>query len=82
MAFKRSWAHVKRAAEPTTFQGKYSLKRVAGLSDIGKECFVIPLDMENGYSCLPYHTLKKNDSEGFHGSTFNSVKIKCKKIRF
>lgn len=79
MAFKRSWAHVKRAAEPTTFQGKYSLKRVAGLSDIGKECFVIPLDMENGYSCLPYHTLKKNDSEGFHGSSFNSVKIKCKR---
>ena len=79
MAFKRSWTHVRRAAEPTTFAGKYGLKRVAGLTDVGKECFAIPLDMANGYSCLPYHTLKKNDSEGFHGSTFNSVKITCKR---
>ena len=79
MAFRRSWSHVKRAAEPTTFAGKYGLKRTGGLTDVGKECFVIPLDMANGYSCLPYHSLKKNDSEGFHGSPFNSVKITCKR---
>ena len=79
MAFKQSWAHVKRAAEPTTFQGKYGLKRTAGMEKEGNECFVIPLDMAAGYSCLPYHSLKKNDNEGFHGSTFNSVKITCKK---
>ena len=79
MAIKRSWAYVKRAAEPTTFAGKYGLKRVAGLTDVGKECFVIPLDMANGYSCLPYHTLRKNDSEGFKGSSFDSVKITCKR---
>lgn len=79
MAFRRSWSHVRRVAEPTTFSGKYGLKRVAGLSEVGKECFAIPLDMANGYSCLPYHSLKKNDSEGFHGSTFNSVKIICKR---
>lgn len=80
MAFKRSWAHVKRAPEPTTFQGKYSLKRTAGMDRVGTECFVIPLDMAAGYSCLPYHSLKKNGDEGFHGSTFNSSKITCKRF--
>ena len=80
MAFKRSWAHVKRAPEPTTFQGKYSLKRTAGMDRVGTECFVIPLDMAAGYSCLPYHSLKKNGDEGFHGSTFNSSKIACKRF--
>lgn len=79
MAFKRSWAHVKRAAEPTTFQGKYSLKRAAGMSEVGSKCYVIPLNMVEGYSCLPSHSLKKNDNEGFHGSTFNAVQIACKK---
>lgn len=78
MAFKQSWSHVKRASEPTTFQGKYGLKRAAGLEKEGSECYVIPLDMASGYSCLPYHSLKKNDNEGFHGSTFNSVKIACR----
>ena len=79
MAFKQSWSHVKRASEPTTFSGKYGLKRAAGLDSEGKECFVIPLDMASGYSCLPYHSLKKNDSEGFHGSPFASTKITCKR---
>lgn len=80
MAFKRSWAHVKRAAEPTTFQGKYSLKRAGGMSEVGSKCYVIPLDMAEGYSCLPSHSLKKNDNEGFHGSSFNSVQIACKRF--
>lgn len=79
MAFRQSWSHVKRAAEPTTFVGKYGLKRTGGLTDVGKECFVIPLDMANGISCIPHHTVKKGSTEGFKGSTFASTKIVCKR---
>lgn len=80
MAFKQSWSHVKRAAEPSSFVGKYSLRRIAGMDKKGTECFIIPLDMAEGYSVLPYHSLKKNDSEGFHGSSFSSVGIACKRF--
>lgn len=80
MAFRQSYSAVKKTAEPTTFVGKYSMKRVAGLDDVGKEAFIIPLDMDNGYACIPHHVVRKNGDKGFKDSTFNSTKIACHKF--
>lgn len=79
MAFKQSYSKpARRSSEPSTFAGKYSLKKIAGLDEIGKECYVIPLGMQEGYSVLPYHTLKKNGPDGFKGFNFGNAKIRCK----
>lgn len=80
MAIRRSYSAPAKSNEPTTFAGKYSLARKAGLEKVGNEAFVIPLDMSNGYVAIPYHTLKKcADGTGFRGSQYN-VKIACHKF--
>lgn len=80
MAIRRSYSAPAKSNEPTSFAGKYSLARKAGLEKVGNEAFVIPLDMSNGYVAIPYHTLKKcADGTGFRGSQYN-VKIACHKF--
>ena len=78
MAFKQSYEKPSRSNEPNTFAGKYGLRKAAGMENLGDECYVIPLDLQSGYSVLPYHTLKKCGSEGFKGYNFNNAKIACK----
>lgn len=79
MAIRRSYSAPAKANEPTTFAGKYSLKNRAGLDAVGKEAYVIPLDMAAGYVELPYHTLKKcADGTGFKNSQYGA-KIACHK---
>lgn len=78
MAVRRSYTEVKKTAEPKSFAGKYGLGRTAGMKEVGDTCFVIPLDLVNGYATIPTHSVRKNDSTGFGGSTFDNVKILCK----
>lgn len=78
MAFKQSYTKPLRT-ESTSFAGKYSLSKVAGVNEPGKECFVIPLETNIGFTVLPCHSLKKVGNEGFKGSTFSSSKIRCKR---
>lgn len=80
MAFRQSYSAVKKTAEPSTFSGKYSLKRVAGMDAVGKEAYIIPLDMNNGYACIPHHVVKKNGDKGFKDSAFQTTKIACHKF--
>lgn len=76
MAFKQSYSKPVESSTSNSFAGKYGLKKIAGMDKVGTECFIIPLDMQSGYSVLPYHALKKNGSDGFKGSRFNS-QIAC-----
>lgn len=79
MAIRKSYSQPAKSNEPTTFQGKYSLKNKAGLDAVGKEAYVIPLDMASGYVEIPYHTLRKcPDGTGFKNSQYNT-KIACHK---
>ena len=79
MAFRKSYTAVKEKYTPTTFKGKYSLKEQAGMRDVGDTCFVLPLDMANGYVEVPYHRIKlAADGTGFKGSRF-AVNIACHK---
>ena len=80
MPIRRSYSAPAKTSEPTTFAGKYSLRNRAGLDAVGKEAYVIPLDMSAGYVELPYHTLKKcADGTGFKNSQFGT-KIACHKF--
>ena len=80
MAIRRSYSAPAKSTEPTTFSGKYGLKNKAGLDEVNKDAYVIPLDMSNGYVEIPYHTVKKcADGTGFKNSRFN-VKIACHKF--
>lgn len=76
MAFKKSYTSVEEKPKSTSFLGNYSLSKAAGLDAVGKEAYVIPLDMQNGYTCIPVHTLRKNGKDGFKNS-FYDTKIVC-----
>lgn len=79
MGFRQSYTKPRATYEPTTFAGKFGLKKIAGLKEVGDTCFVIPLDTARGFMNLPCHTLKANGDEGFKGSKWNS-KIVCHSI--
>lgn len=79
MGFRQSYTKPRATYEPTTFAGKFGLKKIAGLKEVGDTCFVIPLDTVRGFMNLPCHTLKANGDEGFKGSKWNS-KIVCHSI--
>ena len=79
MAVRKKYETPAVSNESTSFLSKYGLKKQAGLESPGDECFVIPLDMSEGYVSIPCHTLKKSiDGTGFKNSKYNAT-ISCHK---
>ena len=78
MAFRKKYEEVPQNPYANSFASKYSLANAAGMKEKGNKCFVIPLDMANGFVSLPCHTVKPVGESGFKGGKF-ATKIICHK---
>ena len=83
MAIRKSARELAKQAEKKKFFAtEYSLKKKAGLSEVGDTAFVIPLEANKGFFNLQYHTVKSRKRgkayQGFKGCVINEQKIKCK----
>lgn len=79
MVARKSYSVVTPQKEPTTFSGKYGLRNQADLDKVGREAFVIPIDITNGYVEIPYHTVRvASNGKGFNDASYN-IKVACHK---
>ena len=83
MAFKRANFNGFKSNALKSFSSQYKFSKQADFKEEGKEVYVIPLGLENGFYESPCHRVKTHKVNGqvigFKGLSFDAT-IKCKGI--